>query len=304
VDPLADLLDRARARGAVFARSTMRGEWGLGFDDDAPLSVHAVLAGEAWLTRPGEPAVRVRAGQLALVRRGALTVAGSPGTPALPLARARERWAVPGRPRCYASPGAGPATVLVCGAYAFDGRLCERLLDAVPDVAVIEAGMAGALGDALALLARELDGGDAGQQVLLDRLLDVVFVMAMRAWLDELGDEAPRWYAAARDPEVGQALRLLHGEPARAWTVAGLAGAVGLSRAALARRFTAAVGEPPLAYLTAWRMSLAEELLRDGATLGQVAAEVGYANEFAFAAAFKRSRGVPPGRWRRDVAVA
>jgi AraC-like DNA-binding protein len=134
---------------------------------------------------------------------------------------------------------------------------------------------------------------------VLDRLLDVVLVGVLREHFGRAGAGAPPWYRALDDPQVGRALRALHADPARPWTVAALAAEVGLSRAAFARRFTALVGEPPLEYLTGWRMALAREQLRetrDG--LAAVARAVGYGSEFAFAAAFKRHHGVAPGRWR------
>jgi AraC-like DNA-binding protein len=140
---------------------------------------------------------------------------------------------------------------------------------------------------------------------VLDRLLDLLLVYAMRAWFGRDEAHPPPWYAALDDPSVGPALRRLHGEPQRAWTVAELAAEAGLSRAAFARRFTELTGHAPLTYLTEWRMVLAQDALRrPGATLASVAHEIGYGSEFAFANAFKRQLGVPPGRWRREQAAA
>jgi len=162
-----------------------------------------------------------------------------------------------------------------------------------------------ALRGTLALLADEVARAAPGQQTVLDRLLDLLLVYALRAHFAAPGASPPRWYRALDDPEVGRALRLLHGDPARAWTVEALAGEVGLSRAALARRFRALLGEPPLAYLTAWRLALAEERLRSSElTLAAIAREVGYGSEFALSAAFKRERGRSPAQVRREARAA
>lgn len=130
----------------------------------------------------------------------------------------------------------------------------------------------------------------------------MVLVHVLREQFVRAGDSAPSWFRALDDPEIGRALGLLHADPALAWSVAHLAAEVGLSRAAFARRFAALVGTPPLQYLTDWRMGLAREELRDGsAPLAAVAEKVGYTSQFAFAAAFKRAHGEPPGRWRANA---
>jgi AraC-like DNA-binding protein len=134
--------------------------------------------------------------------------------------------------------------------------------------------------------------------MVLDRLLDVLLVGCLRAlWADQL--RPPVWAGVPQDPAVGAALRALHARPAHAWTVEELAAEAGLSRAALAKRFTTEVGAPPMTYLTQWRMGLARQSLsEDGSTLAAVARQVGYASEYAFSAAFKREVGEAPGRWR------
>jgi AraC-like DNA-binding protein len=304
MDVLADLLARARARGALFARTELRGDWGLAFSDGTPLAFHTVLGGEAWLRRDdARDWLRVGAGDVVLVRAPAAhRVAHAPDAPTVALEDVRDRWRV-GERRFRSPGGAEDPTVLLCGAYGFDGSLCDSLLAALPPVVHLER-PGGALGAALALMAAELDDPAPGAQTVLDRLLDTVLVFALRAHFAEHGgDRLPPWWRALADPEVGRALGRLHAEPARAWTIAALAAEVGLSRAALARRFTALVGRPPLQYLTDLRIRLAEERLRDPRVkLATVAAEVGYGSEFAFSAAFKRHRGLAPSAWRRAAA--
>src|SRR5690606_27432949 len=136
---------------------------------------------------------------------------------------------------------------------------------------------------------------EPGQQVVLDRLLDLALISTLRAWFNRPEADAPGWYRAHSDPVVGPALGAIHDAPTRPWTVASLAEVAGASRAAFARRFGALVGQPPMTYLTHWRLALAADLLRStDASVEAIARQVGYANAFALTVAFKRVRGVTP----------
>jgi AraC-like DNA-binding protein len=127
----------------------------------------------------------------------------------------------------------------------------------------------------------------------------VLLIAVLRAWFARPDGEAPDWYRAHGDPVVGHALRLMHHNPAHPWTLAELAHEIGVSRAALARRFHELVGEPPMTFLTGWRIALAADLLREpGATIGSVADQVGYGSPFALSTAFKRLRGISPQQHR------
>ncbi len=179
------------------------------------------------------------------------------------------------------------------GSYALDGEVSLRLLRALPRLLVLAADEWSC--PLVPLLADEIVKDEPGQEAVLDRLLDLLLIAVLRAWFARPEAQAPAWYRANGDPIVGPALRLLHHEPARPWTVASLADAVGVSRATLARRFAELVGEPPMAFLTDWRIALAADLLREpGATIASVAEQVGYSSAFALSAAFKRVRGISP----------
>ncbi len=300
MDVLTDLLTRAHARGALFAHTALPAPWGLSFPDATPLAFHAVLEGEAWLRRDDDPGGawrRVGAGEVALVRSpSAHALASAPDGPTTPLDVVIDRWRV--APRRYVKPGARPEPQLFCGAYGFEGSICTALLGALPPVVHLERPSA-ALTAVLGLMRAELEADAAGSQTVLDRLLDSALVFALREHAAR--SSTPAVVRGLTDPEVRRALELLHAEPARAWTVASLAGQVGLSRAALARRFAALVGQPPLAYLTGLRMAIVEDRLRTSdRKLAAIAAEVGYGSEFALSAAFKRAHGVAPGAWRRE----
>jgi len=294
VDVLADLLARARATGALFADSTLHAPWGLEFCDRTPLSFHAVLDGKMVVEVDGASPWVVEAGDVLLVASGPpYRFLSSAGVPPRPL----EEVVSPGAGRVHVLHGPGEPTRLLCGAFRFGGTVSRALLDLLPPLVVLPAAAAPAdLRAAVALLALEVRGEAPGAQAALDRLLDLLLVLAVRAWA---ADEPPAWVAALDDPVAGPALRALHAEPAQQWSVARLATDAGLSRAAFARRFATATGTSPMAYLTAWRMQLAADaLMEPGATLAQVAHEIGYGSEYAFATAFKRHYGTAPGRWR------
>jgi AraC-like DNA-binding protein len=202
-----------------------------------------------------------------------------------------------GPARTCGTPADG-AAVLLSGAFERRGELSERLLRALPTVLVVPAEDSPRL--SMEMVAEEVVRDRPGQQLVLDRLLDLMLVHALRSWFDNPDANAPAWCRALDDPVVGAALRLLHDAPAHPWTVADLAAKVGVSRAALARRFTTLVGEPPIAYLTSWRIALAANLLREtDHTVGAIARMVGYANAFALSVAFKRLRGTRPSDHRK-----
>ncbi|MFS8101441.1 AraC family transcriptional regulator [Lentzea alba] len=186
--------------------------------------------------------------------------------------------------------GDGPCVTL-CGAYEVDPPRMHPLLRSLPPL------LRGS-SPATTLLNTELAQPNLGSAALIPALLDVLLVHALRSWC---GTTTTGWAAALRDHPTAAALQAMHDNPAATWTVASLARTAGLSRATFARRFTAQTGQPPLGYLTWWRMTLAARELRStDAPLSAVATAVGYTSEFAFAAAFKRAFGVAPGRYRRS----
>jgi AraC-like DNA-binding protein len=303
VDAVAGLLDGPRARGAFLLRSTLDPPWSLRIQDEAPLTVIAVVRGEAWVLPDRADAVRMARGDVAIVRGpDPYTVADDPGTPPQVVIHPGQRCSTPDGDEVAGMTELGVrtwgndpdgATVLLTGTYHMHGEVSGRLLRALPVLLVLsEEALDSPL---IPLMADEIVKDAPGQEAVLDRLLDLLLIAALRAWFARPDADAPGWYRASADPVVGLALRLLHNDPAHPWTVAELAGATGLSRAALARRFTDLVGEPPMSFLAGWRIALAADLLLEpGATLGSVARQVGYGGPFALSAAFKRVRGISP----------
>jgi AraC-like DNA-binding protein len=312
MDAFADLLRGVRANGSVFGQSVLSPPWSLRFVDGAPLTLLALLKGEGWIIPEGQAPQRITVGETVVVRGPRpFTFVDQPDTTA-PSADCGEHCSVPENGGTVhrlgwncADPEADPdgSTTLIVGAYPVRGDIGGRLLEALPQVlTVTEDGDTAAVSE---YIAAEVAVDRPGHQVVLDRLLDWLLVCTLRAWFDRAETTAPAWYTAMGDPLVGETLRLMHDDPARPWTVAQLAARVGVSRSAFARRFTTLVGQPPLAYLTHWRMTIAADLLvEQEATIADVARRVGYADAFNFSAAFKRVKGMSPSNHRAQLATS
>jgi AraC family transcriptional regulator, alkane utilization regulator len=201
--------------------------------------------------------------------------------------------------------GGGAVTRVVCGFVACSRSVSRLLFDALPGALRIPIGDgpgATLLRELLRVGVRESSASRPGAQSMLAKLSELMFVEAMRRYVESLPPEGKGWLAGVRDKHVGRALSLMHGEPGRAWTVDELAREVALSRSALAERFAALVGEPPIQYLMRWRLALAAQNLRAGSeSIGRVAERSGYESEAAFSRAFKREFGMPPAAWRKAV---
>lgn len=195
----------------------------------------------------------------------------------------------------------GSVAILV-GAYATTGEIYALLAADLPLVIVLRAHPD--VTPILDVIASETEANRPGQQVTVDRLMELLALASIRTWLRTAPAEVPSWAAALDDPVVGPALRAMHAEPARAWTVADLAALGASSRAAFARRFTTRVGVAPLTHLARWRMALASDLMRADPRLGlaEIAGRVGYADAFSFSNAYRRVRGVAPSAARRTFA--
>jgi AraC-like DNA-binding protein len=303
MDAIAGLLDGPRARDAFLLRSSMDPPWCLRIQDEAPLTVVAMIRGEAWIIHDDAEPLSLRAGDVAIVRGpDPYTVADDPDTPIQAIIHPGQRCTtVDGEDlaeqwnlgvRTWGNTQDG-ASVMLTGTYQLSGEVSQRLLRALPTVIVLREGEWDC--PVVPLLADEIVKDEPGQEAVLDRLLDLLLIAVLRAWFARPDAGAPDWYRAHSDPIVGHALRLLHHNPAHQWTVAELAHEVGASRAALARRFHELVGEPPMTFLTGWRIALAADLLREpGATIASVAEQVGYGSPFALSTAFKRVRGMSP----------
>ncbi len=304
MDALAGLLDGPRARDAFLLKAVFTAPWSIRVEDEAPLSIVVVLRGAATLTG-GDVVERLTAGDIVLARGPApYALADSATTPG-------DIRVLPGQVcvdprghliaqsmalgvRTWGNCASGETAMLI-GTYEHATEISSRVLSRLPHQLVLR-GLSSPL---VGLLASEISHDAPGQGAVLDRLLDLVLMTSLREAFSTTTDIAPAWYSAGRDPVAGHAIQLMHHHPDHSWTVASLAQACGVSRATLARRFSAVVGEPPMAFLTGWRLALAADLLADpGSTIGSVAARVGYSNAFALSTAFKRMHGVAPSEYR------
>jgi AraC-like DNA-binding protein len=298
VDVLTDLLQRSRARGAAFSRSTLHGRWGLTFPVNGTLAIHAIVDGDmfAWTDDP-DRATHVIGGDVLLLRANPHHLAAAPGLPTVPFADLLGDGPI-SRRATVGGLADGPPGEFCCGAYLFDGDLSTPLIESLPNLVRLRPPAGSPLRVTIDLLVAEMANDGPGQQALLDRLLDVALVQSLRVWFAH-AENVPGWFRAMDEPGLGAALRAVHTNPARAWTVGQLAEVANSSRSRFASRFAEVVGVPPLQYLTEWRIALAKERLRDTDDgLAAIASSVGYSSEFSFASAFKREVGIPPGRWR------
>lgn len=312
MDVLSDVIAVMRTGQPRSARVQRHAPWGQRYSPVPGAGFQIILQGSCWLIPAGSEPIALSVGDVVFLPHGATHgLADSPSTPlgdhvCDPGDRARS-----GQP--YAGPPAGQSrqqgtsatTVTLCGAYQLDPARAHPLLTSLPEIVYLPAspGYRPELRTAVDLLGSELGQRRPGADAVVPALLDTLLLYILRAWFEEQSADgaATGWAAALRDPAISAALDSIHRNPAAAWTVERLGTQAGLSRAAFARRFNALAGQPPLTYLTWWRMTVAARMLRDSdAPLSTIAKQAGYGSEFAFAAAFKRQYGTAPGKYRRQ----
>lgn len=310
MDVLSNVLNVTSLATSVIGSREFIAPWAIAIDAPQESSVHIIRRGSAWLRHGDDEAVRLNAGDIALLTSGAKHVLSSdrdvrePEPVAQAIARAHNGVVPSLRGR---NDGSGEATLVQSAGYRFanDGFSPEGahpLLSLLPAVVVVRADKVNEdpeLQLLLRLLSHEAGRREAGGELVLPRLLDTLFVYLLRVWQRDQPEGTAGWFGALRDPQIRKALTLIHESPQAPWTVESLARQVAMSRAAFAKRFMDLVGQPPLAYVTRWRMDLAAKLLRESREpVARIASKVGYLSETAFAKAFRRRRKMPPGAYR------
>jgi len=307
-DVLTDVLETVRVSSVCYGRIELGAPWGLRVGRSDAAAFHVLLRGSAWLEVDGMgEAVQLASGDLFALPHGhAHTLRDSLDTPARPLEELVHRAAAcTGAQAKHGGSGAG--STLVCGAFRFEDRRNNPLLSVLPPLVLIKGEDGRAvhwLEPTLQFMACEAASARPGAQTVVSRLADILFIQVVRGFLASTPETQRGWLRALTEPQIGAALALIHHDPRQPWTVATLASKVGMSRSTFAGRFTELVGEPPLHYVTRWRMQRAAALLRDGkATLADIADRVGYESEAAFSKAFKRWVGAAPGAYRKAARV-
>jgi AraC family transcriptional regulator, alkane utilization regulator len=322
MDALSDVLRVVQLTGAVYLDGSFSAPWCVLVPADSALcsaylppservvSFHLVTEGSCWAMLPPHDrgsAVQVEAGDVIVVPQGETHLLGSstdlsPELLAPVLADQVET--MPGEVMTLAYGGGGVVTRMVCGFLTAQDIWRSPLLSALPRL--FKVGMRGSsapwLESSLRFATEEAASAHAGRATILAKLAELVFVEAVRRYVDTMPDGRKGWLAGLRDRFVARALTLMHARPAHPWTVEDLARQVGMSRSALAQRFAELLGVPPMQYLAQWRLQLAAQQLRHvDRPLVSVAEDVGYESEAAFNRAFKREFGVPPATWRRNA---
>jgi AraC-like DNA-binding protein len=317
-DALSNVLKTVRLTGAVFYEIAAQEPWAVASPRremmlpkilpgaDHLIAYHVVTQGHCVATPDGGDPIALKAGEVVVFTQGQPHVMSSrPGIRANPPSADLVDIAAAGRTPYCINLGEGPLSAkLVCGYLACDSRPFNPLIEYLPPVMTVkdlgEDG-AGWTGQFIRFAVAEAAEDRAGRDSVLTKLSELMFIDVVRRHLENLPPEEAGWLAGLRDPFVGRALSLLHAKPTDSWTIEDLARRSGLSRSAMAERFTRLVGLPPMAYLARWRMQLASEfLLHGGANVASIAAEVGYSSEATFSRAFKNATGVAPSVWRRN----
>ncbi len=319
MDVLSDVMRVVRLDGALFLDAEFREPWCINAVGGSELArlvaphhdhiavCHLVIEGRCWARIAHEDPLPLAAGDVLVMPHGDPHLLGS-GLNHAPFASGD---AVPlklpdlGRIR-YG--GRGASTEIVCGWFAYDRGAARSMMAALPRMfrtCIRQRPSSVWLEQAIRYAVREAASGACGSHAVTDKLAELLFVEALRGFVETVPRESTSWLAGLRDPLVGRCIGLLHAHPQRDWTVGSLARALNVSRTVLAERFVMLTGVPPIQYLTQWRLALAAHLLRSGRRgMARVAEQIGYDSEAAFCRAFKREYGVPPGQWQRRFAPA
>jgi AraC-like DNA-binding protein len=330
-DTLSDVLRTVRLRGTVFFAVSAGREWAVAAPPSAEVAAmvipgasrvieyHVMLEGTAWASLPGQPPVRLEAGDVVLFPQGdAHIMASAPGVLPLPLS---SDWLMQvqelPKPLPIALEGGtlawgdslrqpGWHSDIVCGFLGYDSGPFNPLLEALPRLLHVPADNSSAWMHQLMLQAVRTNGTDGpGSGALAERISETMFTDAVRRYAISLPEHATGWLAGLRDRQIGKALALMHEDPQHAWTMAELASAASLSRSAFCGRFAKLLGVAPARYLARWRMEVAANRLRQCSDpVASIAFDVGYESEAAFTRAFARLVGMPPSRWRDSTAAA
>jgi AraC-like DNA-binding protein len=318
MDPVSEILAGVRLGGALFFNAEFSAPWGVYSSGDETMAAmlapgaghvvvyHLIVHGDADVTMPGGERHTIHPGEIVVFPHGDTHFLSNGATTEDPFLASEAIRLVKNRDlRLFQIGGGGEKTRIVCGFMACDPHMSRPILGSLPRLIKvnIRTDPSGRwLETAILHLVEEASSGAIGSEAMLAKLSEALFVDTLRRHIASLPETGTGWLAAARDPVIGRGLALLHARVAYPWTLESLAREIGISRSALAERFTRFLGEPPIAYLTRWRLQLAaRNLTTTPKGVAEIAAEVGYESEAAFNRAFKRHFGQPPARYRRTA---
>jgi AraC-like DNA-binding protein len=295
-------------RSAIYCRATMTGKWGFRVERRDHARFHFVKTGRCWLEADGsdEP-IRLETGDLVILTGGqGHVLRASLDSPVEPLVDLLKRLPLDQK-KVFLWENGGPCTTMLCGGFRLEEQRVNPLLSTLPPLLIVRdhvtAGIS--LRAAFELAEAEVVAGHPGSEALVSRMSDVIFLQAVRASIAVDCARAPGFIRGLSDPAVGRALAAIHSRLDLAWTVEALAKEVGMSRSAFSSRFAGLVGEPPMTYLSRWRLNRAALWLRSSdMKILKVSMAVGYDSEASLSRAFKRLYGLSPGMYRRHCAAA
>jgi AraC-like DNA-binding protein len=314
MDVLSHVLKAISLNGAVFYNAEYSAPWSFRspassllapYVSGEPVHVmlyHLITEGSAWAQVETGPRVDLRPGDIVIFPKGDAHLMGN-GKPVPPVDHARELERIASQGfKLARSGGGGDVTRFVCGYMCWDPQLSRILLDSLPPILRInvrDSAQGQWIEQSIRFSVAEAASG-AGSDALIAKLSEALFIETLRRYISMLPPGESGWLGGLRDPEVGKALAAIHANPGKRWTVVGLANTAGVSRAVLAERFRHYLGEPPIAYLTRWRLQMGARLLNHtNQSVAEIADRVGYDSESAFNRVFKRHFGLPPAQYRK-----
>jgi AraC family transcriptional regulator, alkane utilization regulator len=307
MDFLSDVFSRLRLRGDFYFTTDFAGGWGVHIPPESrAIRFHLVVEGQCWVEvdRVDEP-VHLREGEFVLIPHGAgQRLLSAPDAPSLALGEIGQR-DDPGPDGVFRHRGEGPGADcrLVCGFCQFDHDVGHPLFHGLPSMIVLNRQTIGQLpwlADAIRLTTIEANRRGQGLRAIISRLIEILFIQAIRAHTDSSAGIGNPFVRAIDDPQLASALKAIHGEPDRSWTLTSLARAARMSRTRFARRFKDTLGQTPMQYLTDWRLSTARQLLRDSElSIADIAFRSGYRSVPSFTRRFKERFGITPAAYRR-----
>ncbi|MBV9256870.1 MAG: AraC family transcriptional regulator [Ktedonobacteraceae bacterium] len=303
MDVLTDVLNALELKGRIGSRTEVIAPWRLNFLASQDSTFHIFNFGGGYLRVEGEPTpLRVEDGDVVVFPHGhAHTICDELHSP-LTQAPVHMDYDVHSEYEIFPFEGEGTKTILLCGAFHFENPADSPLLQCLPKIIHIpgeQGRMVQGFASIMSLITYEAASRRAGSVAMLRRLTEMLFIQIIRIWIEQQAEVSRGWLAALRDQPISAALGLIHQFPERGWKVEELADAVALSRSAFSSRFTHLVGEPPMKYLTSWRMHKAARLLKKEVEMDKIAQQLGYTSEVAFRKAFRREVGMPPAQYRK-----